>query len=96
MTSPKPDNRVTGRTSITSKGQITLPVAVRNRVGLHTGDRLQVDVDGREVRLKPVQSDVDDLYGSFAIDEPSLTAKQLRNLAEDLIVEDALRRNGGR
>jgi AbrB family looped-hinge helix DNA binding protein len=40
---------------LTSKGQITVPLAVRRILGLRTGDRLLFESDGKEVRLRPVR-----------------------------------------
>lgn len=38
---------------ITSKGQITLPKSVRDRISVSEGDYLQVEVKGREIILRP-------------------------------------------
>lgn len=43
-----------GKAKITSKGQITLPKAVRERLGLKLGDEIEfVDEKGRVVLRKP-------------------------------------------
>ncbi len=49
--------------TLTSKGQITIPKQVRQSLNLHTGDRLQFVVHGREASIKPVSKSVDDLFG---------------------------------
>ncbi len=51
-------------TTLTSKGQLTLPKAVRDKLHLKTGDRLRVEVtkDGRVV-LEPATVDVLELKG---------------------------------
>jgi len=51
-------------TTLTSKGQLTLPKAVRDQLHLRTGDRLWVEVtqDGR-VLLEPATVDVLELKG---------------------------------
>ncbi len=51
-------------TTLTSKGQLTLPKAVRDKLHLRTGDRLWVEVtqDGR-VLLEPATVDVLELKG---------------------------------
>jgi antitoxin PrlF len=43
----------TASTTLTSKGQMTLPKSVRERLGLSTGDRLEVAVDGQRIVLTP-------------------------------------------
>lgn len=48
-----------GRTTISSKNQVTLPVDVLGRAGLATGDELAVDVKGPgEVVLRRVEDPV--------------------------------------
>ncbi len=41
---------------ITSKGQITVPRAVRRSLGVRTGDRLLFEKDGQSFRIRPVRS----------------------------------------
>lgn len=50
--------------TLTSKGQITIPKAVRDTLKLHVGDRLEflVDTDG-SVRMVPATRPVTDLKG---------------------------------
>ena len=36
---------------ITSKGQVTIPIEVRERLGLHPGTEVEFTVDGDSVRL---------------------------------------------
>ena len=50
--------------TLTSKGQLTIPKAVRESLHLHTGDRVAfiVHVDSEAV-LKPVTKSVDEVYG---------------------------------
>lgn len=51
-------------TTLTSKGQITLPKPIRERLHLKTGDRVSfvVDEEGRVV-LAPAASDIRELRG---------------------------------
>ena len=48
--------------ALSSKGQLTLPVSVRNALGLERGDRLEVSVDEsrRSITISPV-IDIDEL-----------------------------------
>jgi antitoxin PrlF len=68
--------------TLTSKGQITLPKAVRERLGLRTGDVLELRFDERgQVVLRPVaDSAVDRVSGvlrHLARDRP-VTLKEMR------------------
>jgi antitoxin PrlF len=40
------------KSKVTSKGQITIPKQVRNRMGLRTGDELEFIEDGGRYRIK--------------------------------------------
>lgn len=50
--------------TLTSKGQITIPKAVRDTLHLHTGDRLEfmIEKDG-SIRIIPAVSSVTELKG---------------------------------
>lgn len=39
---------------ITSKGQVTLPVDIRDKLKLNQGDHLAVYLDGEEIRIKKI------------------------------------------
>ena len=52
---------------ITSKGQITIPKNVRDRLNLKTGDKLDFRIEeGGDLRLVPVGGSVVDLFGMLS------------------------------
>jgi antitoxin PrlF len=52
------------KATVTSKGQITIPVAVREKLGLASGDRVEfVEVGPGEFALKAATEDVRSLKG---------------------------------
>jgi antitoxin PrlF len=52
------------QTTLTSKGQVTIPKNIRDIIGLHTGDKIEfVITDKNEVLLKPITKKVDDVFG---------------------------------
>ena len=54
--------------TITSKGQITIPKAVRERLMLDAGDKIEfVFTKNREALIRPVSKTVDDLFGKLFI-----------------------------
>jgi antitoxin PrlF len=44
--------------TISSKGQVTVPQEIRNRLGLATGDRVEFVVEGDRTVIRPARSDV--------------------------------------
>ena len=50
--------------TITSKGQITIPKAIRDSLLLHNGDKVDFTITERgEVLLRPVTRRVDEVFG---------------------------------
>lgn len=39
---------------VTSKGQVTIPIQIRDQLGLHAGTEVRFEVEGRAVRLRKV------------------------------------------
>ena len=57
--------------SVSPKGQITLPAAVRRRLGLKAKDKVTIQVDGDDVRLLPARFTLETAAGSVpALAEP--------------------------
>ncbi|HOO71599.1 MAG TPA: AbrB/MazE/SpoVT family DNA-binding domain-containing protein [Spirochaetota bacterium] len=48
---------------LTSKGQITIPKTVRNKLNLKTGDKIIFTVRNGEVTLKPASKTVKEVFG---------------------------------
>jgi len=69
---------VTG--TLTSKGQITIPKAVRDSLHLHTGDRVAFVVLGdAEALLKPVTKSVDEVFGRlYSAAQPRRTVEEMK------------------
>jgi len=43
-------------TSVSSKGQVVIPGAMRTRLGIKVGDKLAVITDGESVLMKPLET----------------------------------------
>lgn len=83
--------------TLSSKGQITIPREIRERLGLEDGDKLEflVAEDG-SVRLRPVTASVRELYGF--LERPGRRAGSIdemnRGIADYLADEDRRIRGG--
>jgi len=52
--------------TLTSKGQVTIPKAVRNSLHLKTGDKLEFVLHQNSVEIIPISGSVRDLKGMVA------------------------------
>lgn len=50
--------------TMTQKGQITIPVAIRNMLGLVPSSRLIFSIEEKRIVARPINNDVLSLYGS--------------------------------
>ena len=86
-------------TSITSKGQVTIPKEIRKALGLKTGDRVEFVADGDKAILFPVQGDLLGLKGvlkPYYQNKKPLTVTQMHEAAKAYVVERHKKRRSGR
>ena len=81
-------------TRLTQKGQVTIPLAIRARLGLKPRDLVRFEVDGDEVKLKPARSKLLEGYGAVQArnrpeDWTAVRAEIEQAIAEDTAAEDA-------
>ena len=87
-------NRKEILTVITRRGQTTIPVEIRRAFGLKKGDKIAFVLEGDQVRIKPTGSVVASTAGILKPDQPPLSAKELREVAEQAIAEETADRLG--
>ena len=80
------------RTTVTRKGQVTVPVEIRRALGLREGDKVIFTLDGNEARLARTGSVVERTAGVFKSHSPPSTAEELREIAEKAIAADVVER----
>jgi antitoxin PrlF len=44
--------------TLSSKGQVTIPQEIRSRLGLSTGDRVDFVIEGDQTVIRPARSDI--------------------------------------
>ncbi len=49
--------------TMTTKGQITIPAAMRKRLGLRRGDEVAFTIEDNKVVITPVQKDLEAAFG---------------------------------
>jgi antitoxin PrlF len=80
-------------TVLTRKGQITVPAEIRRALGLKEGDKIAVSLredDASQASLRPVRSVAELTFGAVTPRKRPEDLKELRRLAEEAIVEEAI------
>ena len=77
--------------AVTSKGQITIPIEVREELGLKTGDRIEfVKNEEGKFFIQPKKGSIMDLRGIFKRNGPPITIEQMHDdIAAHLGEDDA-------
>lgn len=78
---------------LSEKGQVTIPLEIRQRLGLKPRDRVCFEVEGQTVRLSPAASRIAKHFGSVAVppEVQGWTDEQLRRAYEQGVADDVSR-----
>ncbi len=76
-------------TSVSSKGQVVIPGAMRTRLGIKVGDKLAVITDGESVLMKPLETPKLSVFRRLIADSRVYAARTELKKAD---VPEALRR----
>jgi AbrB family looped-hinge helix DNA binding protein len=78
---------------ITSKGQVTVPEAIREQLCLHTGDRLEWRVEeGGTVRVRRIGESLDELQGLLGRPSRRMTIDQMHEAVRERMRSQRARR----
>jgi antitoxin PrlF len=84
---------LTLETRLTRKGQVTIPIEIRRRLGLKAKDAIRFEIEGDVVRLEPVKSTL--LQGFGAVkprnrpeDWRKIRTEVEKGIAEEVEAED--------
>ncbi len=77
--------------SMSQKGQVTIPVEVRERLGLKPKDRVRFRVQGDSVLIEPYRSNLAAFYQSVPALDPPRSWKEVEEIAHDEHAELAAR-----
>lgn len=75
-------------TTVTSKGQVTIPGELRRALNIRPKDKLAFELVDGEIRLRPAKSVVEATYGTVTpISKPEDFRKQRRDFEEEMAEE---------
>lgn len=70
--------------TITSKGQLTLPKKIREYLGISTGDRVRFEVtETGKVELSPIKTTLMDLKGMLRPPKKKVTIAEMKKAIEE-------------
>jgi antitoxin PrlF len=75
-------------TTMTQKGQVTIPAAIRARLGLRPKDRVRFEVDGDEVKLRPASSTLLAGFGAVVPHRRPEDWQEVEDAVEELIAAE--------
>ena len=75
-------------TTMTQKGQVTIPAAIRARLGLRAKDRVRFEIEGDEVKLKPARSNLLAGFGAVAAHQRPEDWHEVEDAVEQLLAAD--------
>lgn len=74
--------------TVTRKGQVTIPRVVREKLGIGYGEKVEFTINEKdEVVLKPVKTDLEAIYGALEGRKPAGTHEEHREAAKYWAVE---------
>ena len=79
--------------TVTSKGQVTIPVEVRRLLGIAPRAKVAFIVEDSQVRLAPASSIVERTAGSLRSRKAGKSARRLRRVAERVIADGVVERS---
>ncbi len=80
---------------VTRKGQVTVPVEFRRRLGIREGDRVEFTLEEGALRLRPTRSRVDESFQAVPPLLRKLSWKEVEQTAHEEHAQDAAREGLG-
>lgn len=75
-------------TRLTQKGQVTIPLEVRSRLGLKPHDKVVFEMEGDTAKLRRAESKILKWYGSVAPREKPEDFRRVRDEFEEGVAEE--------
>lgn len=78
--------------TVTSKGQVTIPQEVRERLQIRSGDKVSFAVEGKEARLWVRNLDIKDLFGLLKRPKAKrLSVEEVDRRMQEAVAADVMR-----
>ncbi len=77
-------------TTVTQKGQVTIPGPIRKAMKIKPKDRMVFEIVNGEVRMKPMKTRLLEGYGSVKPPSKPIDFKNLRHEIEEEIAEEVM------
>lgn len=75
--------------TVTSKGQVTIPLEVRRKLRLHAGTKVDFAENlAGEIVLRPKTGDIRKLYGFLKYDGPSVSIEEMDEAVAKAVAAD--------
>ena len=75
--------------TITSKGQVTIPAAIRRKLRLHAGSKIDfVENKAGEMVIRPKAGDIRELFGFLKYEGLPLSIEQMDLAIGNVVVDD--------
>lgn len=69
--------------SVSPKGQVTIPIAIRNRLGIKPKDKVMFSMDAENVKIKPIKSPLAASFKSVPPLKKPMTLKEMTEAAAE-------------
>ena len=76
-------------TTLTQKGQVTIPAEIRSRLGLKPHDKVRFELEGEGVKLRPAASKILRWYGAVSAKNKPEDFRKLREGFEQGVAQEA-------
>ena len=81
--------------SVSPKGQITIPLEIRQQLGVKPKDKVVITVDGDEVTVRPAHARLAASYQAIPALKPPRTLKEITEIAHEDQAQAAVREGFG-
>ena len=75
---------------MSSKGQITVPVEIREKLNLQKGDQIEFELEGNVVKMLPKKGTLEDLMSVLPKSEKSYTVEEMNEAIAKAACESSM------